>query len=208
MNKRKNDMPFYEIEQIPFSQFPMNKPKIKSYPTSQEHVVYLYGPIESAENYIEIVNILDTMSESDVMNLHISTPGGDVDSAIVIIHAIRRCQGNVIGHADGQVMSAGVPIFLSCKQYAINPFATFMIHDGSYGSHSKANEHVKSAQAFSSLLRKVFSEILIPVFNEDEINQILDGIDLYVTADDMRDRISDAFEKQLETTIEKEEETV
>lgn len=188
------------------------EPRIVRQQTSNHHIVYLYGEIGEAESIVDTINLLDSCEENDVIELHIATVGGQVDTAIALIHAMKRCRGHIVCHADSNVESAGIPIFLSGDSFFVHPFAMFMTHDGSYGMQSKVNEHLKRAMAISELLSILSHDIMYPYFTHEEIDDILDGGDVYIMADEMRGRLVEGVkiiqsESKQETDINEPEET-
>lgn len=184
-----------------------NSPKLAAIPLGILYKIYLYGPIEDPYSLVEAVDVIENAQETDRVELHIATPGGCVDAAITLIHAINRCKATVVGFADATVASAGVPIFLSCHSYVLTPYCTFMVHDGSYGSMQKTNEQFKHVISVRKLLKKLYEETLYPVFDKGEIEEILDGKDLYVDCDEMLERINTAAE-MIQKEIDSEEETI
>lgn len=161
-----------------------------------KHDVYLYDDIGGPENYIDLIQAMDSASENEIFNIRVATGGGDLEGCIAIIHAIRRTKAQVIGFADALVASAGTIIFLSCHNWVVNEFASFMFHDGSTGVVGKFNENTKMMNAINRLYRDIAEKIYKPFFTEEEITRILDGSDLYVTSDEMFERIKTAYPEE------------
>jgi ATP-dependent protease ClpP protease subunit len=162
-------------------------------PAIIKHDIYLYDDIGTAENYVELVQALNEATENDVINIKIATGGGDLDGCIAIIHAIRNSKAMVIGHADAIVASAGTIIFLACHNWVIGEFAYFMFHDGGGVMAGKFNETAKQIAAIQKLYKQIADKVYKPFFTEEEIQKIMDGADLYQTAEEMADRINAAF---------------
>lgn len=151
---------------------------------------YFYSPIGDAENYIEFVHTLDNAQEGERVHLHLCTPGGDVEGALVIIHALLRTKAHVIGYAEGGVASAGTMILLCCHEYIVMPYAHFLFHDGSiFGGGGKFNENLKMMKATSELYAKLAYSIYVPYLEETEVDQILEGIDKYMSSEEMLERM-------------------
>lgn len=175
----------------------------RSYPTSATHNFYIYGEITNLPDYVDMITILDTASEEDIINIYINSPGGDLDAAISIIHAIMRSRANIITYGDGQVASAATLIFLASDAQVVLPYSNYMFHDGSYGMLQKVNEHLKHAVATSNLLTKLASDLYTPVFDEEEIEDILEGRDRYMDSEEMVGRLT-AYYEELERQQEEE----
>lgn len=167
-------------------------------PVALKHDVYLYDTVGSSENYVDLIQSLNEASENEIFNIHISTGGGDLDGAIALIHALRTTKAITIGYADSIVASAGTIIFLACQQWVINEFSYFMFHDGSGVIAGKFNETAKQIAAIQRLYNHIADKLYRPFFSEEEIAKIMDGTDLYLTAEQMGDRIAIAFPELVE----------
>lgn len=159
---------------------------------------YFYEDIGDPVDYCELIHTLDHASEGETIALHFATDGGTMESAIVILHAIMRTKAHVIGYADGGVASAGTIIFLACHEYIVEPFAHFLFHDGTQGnSGMKFNESVKQANATSALYASLAYAVYGAFFDDVEIERILEGVDCYLTSEDMVFRIKKSIDDQM-----------
>lgn len=177
-------------------------------PTPIPHVFYLYDDIGEPSDYVDLIYHLDVAGPDDVFHLHIATGGGLLDSAIAIIHAIMRTQATVIGFADAMVASAGTLIFFACHSYCISPFSTFMLHDGSSGAIGKLTDSIKNLHATRTLISDIAHQIYEPIFSSEEIDHILEGSDLYLTADEVLERINKCYPMPAEEEEEEKPEPV
>ena len=112
-----------------------------------------------------------------------------------IIHAIAQCEGHVVGSADGLVASAGSLIFFACHQFILGEFCEVMLHDGSGGSYGKFNENLKSAEFTSKRLSHIYHTVYGRFLDEETVQGVLDGKDLYLTATDVEKLIDKAIEQ-------------
>ena len=163
-----------------------------------EYHYYIVEEVGEASDFAELFDVLQNASPEDIVFLHINTPGGSLTTTLQIIHAIKNSKVQVIASADGEVASAGSLIFFACDSFIINPHSFFMIHDGSGGVIGKSNENLKSAQATSLLLHKLYHEIYGRFFSKTEVDKILSGEDIYILADEVEYRLNKAIEKEEE----------
>jgi ATP-dependent protease ClpP protease subunit len=162
----------------------------RSFPKGARHNFYIYGPVSSDINeYVDMITIMDIAEEGDEVHLFLNTPGGDLDTTISIIHAMLRTKATVVTHADGQVASAGTILFFAGQSYVVSPYCHFMCHDGSSFTGGKLNENLKSAVASSNLIRKLYFDVYYPFFVEEEIEDILNGGDLYLDSEELLERL-------------------
>ena len=163
-----------------------------------EYHFYIHGVIECSEDYTDLLDTLYTASEEDILYMHINTAGGSLDTTVEIIHAMAQTKASIITCADGLVASAGSLLFFSGHGFEIGEFCEVMLHDGSGGDFGKVNENLKSAQFTSNRLANIYRKVYGPFFTEAEVDGILEGRDLYLTADEVGDRLSVHNEKMLE----------
>jgi ATP-dependent protease ClpP protease subunit len=91
----------------------------------------------------------------------------------------------VVTCADGLVASAGSLLFFSGHSFLVGEFCQVMLHDGSSGEWGKINENLKSAKHLSDRLRRIYHSVYGRFFSEEEVDQVLNGSDLYLTADEV-----------------------
>ena len=164
--------------------------------TGVQHHFYITGAIKEAEHYLDLIECLYSATPSDEIILHLNTPGGDLDTTIQIINGIRSCAGVVVGIADGIVASAGTVIFFSCHSLVVQPFSYFMFHDGSEAAMGKINDNLAQVTFMSKFLANLFMEVYVPFFSKAEVTKILNGKDLWLTSDEIVERITKVVEAE------------
>lgn len=170
-----------------------NKDYARVHPTGAEYHFYIHGAIEESSEYVDLLYTLHTASFEDVINIHINSCGGYLDTAVEIINAMRNSGSPVVTHAEGLVASAATLIFFSGDRLVVHPYCQFMLHDGSSGEFGKVNENLKSAQSISDRISLISHEIYKGFFTEDEIDQILNGRDYYLLAKEVEERCEAAL---------------
>ena len=172
----------------------------KDYMRAQVNVItyhfYIHGEIGDSEEYVDLLDTLYTAGDTDVIMIHLNTPGGYLNTAVEIIHAIAQCKATVITCADGQVASAGSLIFFAGHTFLIGEFCEVMLHDGSGGNIGKINENLKSAEFTAKRLSHIYHRIYGRFFSEEEVQSVLDGRDLYLTSDEVEALIEAAIETE------------
>lgn len=150
--------------------------------------VFLTSSIEAVHLYNELVHKLYSADSHENFVLFINTPGGDMGSASMICDAIRNSKAKVTARLSGSVCSAGTMIALTCDQLEIAEDTDFMIHYYSCTNSGKGSE-VKQRQAFIDKNMPItFHRVYGGFLSEDEINQVIDGTDIWLNADEVRER--------------------
>ena len=149
---------------------------------------YLTSAIEEPSLYNEICFILQEATKGDIVNIHINTPGGIVDSAFMLANAISNSKAKVIAHLSGTVASAGTIITMACDKVVVSPHLSFMIHNYSGGMHGKGHE-MKARQKFTDdHLNAAFKSFYSGFLTEDEMERVLEGTDLWMGTEEVADR--------------------
>jgi ATP-dependent protease ClpP protease subunit len=162
----------------------------RAYPAGAIHNFYIYGSVsEDINDYVDMITIMDLAEETDVINMYINTPGGSLETTISIVHAMLRSPAHIVCHADGQVASAGTLIFFAGKSFVVYPFAHAMFHDASTIIGGKVSENLKAAEATSILIKKICMELYRPYFTKKEVKSILAGGDVYLSSEELHDRV-------------------
>lgn len=152
--------------------------------------VFISDEVSAPDTYNELVYRLRTASESDVFTLHLNTPGGYIDSALMIIDAIKASKATVNAHIAGTVASAGTVITLACKDVSVAPHTAFMIHNYSSGMQGKGHE-MKAYQTFADKnLNAAFAEMYKGFLTDVEMTDIIDGKDLWLNKEEVEERLA------------------
>ena len=109
----------------------------------------------------------------------ISTNGGSVYDALGLVDMIESCRTPIHTYAYGQIMSAGLALFVAGSKRFCGKYTTFMYHEAStrmydYGSviNSRANEISRLESIFNSILinkTKLNEKILKKWYNDREV---------------------------------------
>jgi ATP-dependent protease ClpP protease subunit len=142
--------------------------------------VYLTDGIEAPSEYNQLCRILGSAYNGDVVNLHINSGGGYVDSGFMIIDAIKRSNATVVAKLSGTVASVATIISLSCDSVEIAPYVQFMIHNYSGGASGKGHEMKAQMDFTDSQLNLAFSEIYGGFLTEHEMELVIAGKDLWM----------------------------
>jgi ATP-dependent Clp protease protease subunit len=120
--------------------------------------------------------------------LNINTPGGIIDSALMVVDAIYKSKAKVVGTLTGTVASAGTIIAMGCDELIIAPHLSFMIHNYSGGMSGKGHE-MKARQKFTDEhLNDAFTYFYKGFLSEIEMTNVIDGTDLWMGTNEVINR--------------------
>ncbi len=168
--------------------------------------VHIDEPIRSAKYYRSVVQELGDLTENDEVIFRISSPGGDLNGLVALIEAIRNCDADILAVITGQAHSAASMLALSCPNVAITPSANMLVHFVSFGSGGKAWDVVSHVHHTVDYSTAIFKEIYQGFLTEEEMQNIIEGKELWLQAPEIEERLikrQEFYQKQ-----EQEEEPV
>lgn len=160
------------------------------------HDIYLTGSIESPENYHEEFEVIRSMTQNDVVRLHINTPGGYCSTAVQFMKCMKETEGTVVCIAEGECKSAGTFIFLSGHEFEVADHTEFMCHNYSGGQVGKGNEMWEKAQFERKWSRILIEDVYKDFLTQEEIDRLLDDRDIYLTPDEVIERVTKVCESR------------
>lgn len=141
---------------------------------------FLTKKIEEPEEYNELCYLLLEANCETEFNLHINSPGGVVDSAFMVVNAIKHSKARVKAILSGTVASAGTLIALACDELQVNEHVSFMIHNYSGGLTGKGHEMKARHKFTDSHLNEAFNVFYKGFLTPEEITRVIDGTDLWM----------------------------
>lgn len=153
------------------------------------HTVYLTGNIEEPYDYSKLCHMLYTANEYDEFRIVINSLGGVLDSAFMIVDAIKNTKAKTTCRLTGTVASAATIVALSCDELETSSNLSFMIHNYSAsGVHGKGHE-MKARQNFVDReLNRSFQEFYSGFLSVDEIEDVIEGKDIWLNNEEVEKR--------------------
>lgn len=174
--------------------------------------VYLGDSIDGQASYENLYKLLETADAGTVVNLHMSGYGGRVDTISRLANVISLSKAEVNTIIEGPVYSAHAVIGMFGKHIKLTPFAFFMFHcpgvyldDGriltmeeacstSKGQFDRGQDaYVKcmqNAEQQEAIFHGIMNAYINKFLTKQEIKDILDGKEVYITSKDMEKRIN------------------
>lgn len=153
------------------------------------HHFYITTVIGEPSSYLEMINVLKTSEPHDTIFIYLNTKGGNLYTAIQIISAMRQSAATVITVLEGEVLSAGTMIFLAGHKHIVNDNCSFMIHNYSHGLGGKGNEITIQVKYTDKYFKKLSNDIYGSFLTQDEIQDVLDGKDIWMESEEVKERV-------------------
>ena len=150
---------------------------------------YLCGELQAPQYYTELFYTLRTAAETDLIYLHINSPGGDFNTGLQIINNMLASEAHVVTVLEARAYSMAAFIFLSGDELIVHDNCQLMFHIYSGYFSGKGNEQQAEVIAVGKWFEKVMARICIPFLSEAEIGRILTGSDLWMDSDEISHRL-------------------
>jgi ATP-dependent protease ClpP protease subunit len=169
---------------------------------------YLTSEVEDASAYHDFVELSVLLQDDDNLNVLIDSPGGYLSGANMIITGLNSTKARTTAIVTDMAASAATIIALACDELVMTEYSHFMIHAVAFGSGGKLHE-VASHTEFTikksrDLITNVYKDFLTP----EEIQQVIDGKDIYLDEDDTMLRWEMVLEARNATIAEREAEHI
>ena len=176
-----------------------------SKPVAQLHEFYLSGPVLDAEEYIDWFDCIRNASEIDTIRIYINSPGGDLYTTLQFLRVMSDTEATIVTSVEGACMSAATMIFLHGHTHEITPHSLFMFHNYSAGTFGKGGEMYDQLQFerkwSENFMRAVYKDFLA----EDEIQSMLNNRDIWMTSDEVAQRLEKLQEARAKQAKESKE---
>jgi ATP-dependent protease ClpP protease subunit len=151
---------------------------------------FLDEDIKEARYYRPLVQHLLSASERDTVEVLLSTGGGDLGGCLQVLEALKCTSADTTAIVMGDCHSAGSIVAMYCNDVVVLDSACMLVHSASYGTGRQKSRDVKDYVEFSSAyLEGIFRDAYEGFLNEEELQEVMNGRELWLTAQDIRDRL-------------------
>lgn len=174
---------------------------------TNRYLVTLNDLVDNPSSYAELIALLNFAEEGDTIQIEINNSGGNLLTALQISNAMRACKAHVITHLNVEASSAAGIIFLSGGSYVVGKYGSILIHEGTFGLAAKPSDMRKHVEFYNSQLDRVIKDIYCEILTEEEIKQVLNGLELILDDVELMKRLNnrpkqkDEFSDMLNTDL-------
>ena len=142
--------------------------------------IYIYDEITPSD--LSNLELINNLTESDTLIIHINSTGGDVNTAITLYNAIKTCKAKTESIIEGVAMSAASYISLACETRRAYDNTIFMLHLPSCCVNGNSVDMQKTSEmldTYTSALKLAYIERA--KISEEEVIQMLEN-ETFLTA--------------------------
>lgn len=180
-------------------------PTAKGYHVHNDDKIFLYGTIESSFDFADAIEALSRCERDDTVTIYLSSPGGCVSAVDALLHSIKSAQDKgVTVHcvATGLCASAATFVLLECTSFELSDGFHALIHNGSLGDGGSYNQFRASTTFYLKYMEDRLREVYKHFLTEDELDQVMDGKDIWLSPEEWVER----YEKRNQAYLEEQSE--
>ena len=195
-----------ELTMLPMS---FNQPRrvtTRSY-MNTEYKIRIARPITEIDDFDEEITALEEAEENSFVYMQISSPGGSLETCDFICNRMDECRAPIVAEIGFLAASAASAIVLKADDWVIKDSSVMMVHAASYSPGYGRECEIRTSVTHTERINREWVERTYRGFLSDEqLDQVLDGKDLYFYADDLREMLPKYKEyRQMMHEIEQEE---
>lgn len=175
-------------------------------PLGMRYTLSFDSDVTEQHHYNYFSQVLLAANENDVVDIFFNTNGGSVQSMIQLLNLIITCRATTVGHLVGTAASAGSFLFLACQEHNVGAWTDMLCHTvkfGSYGKLHDVEDHVKHVgEQAREIARDIYKHFLTP----EEIEKVLGGYEMFIKADEIRERLATMRKLEAEELAQSESE--
>ena len=182
-------------------------PSIHAIPKQGFHyIVSITDDFDEPKYYDEVVALLSTASEEDTITFNINSNGGYVSSLAMLLTWKSMCKAYQIHVLSGNASSAASAFFLSnADEYVVSDMASMMIHEYQTSNGGSNSNVVKQATHTAKENEKFIRSCYEYFLTEAEIEDTLKGVEHYLSADEIRERLQKREEIKAQRQLQDEQ---
>lgn len=175
--------------------------------TSFKYTVPIDTDFVEPSHYRAVVQMMDNATENDLVLFKINSRGGALSGLQTLLEAIKSTEAHTVAVVVGQCASAASILLMYCDSVVVTDSANALIHHVSFWTGGKGADVLSHVQHVAKTSEKLMKEAYEGFLTEDEIKEVIGGKELYLDADEMRERF-DNREDYREAQFEDEQKSL
>ena len=162
--------------------------------TSFKYTVPIDTDFVEPSHYRAVVQMMDNATENDLVLFKINSRGGALSGLQTLLEAIKCTEAHTVAVVVGQCASAASILLMYCDSAVVTDSANALIHHVSFWTGGKGADVLSHVQHVAKTSEKLMKEAYEGFLTEDEIKEVIGGKELYLDADEMRERFANREE--------------
>lgn len=157
---------------------------------NHEYKIRIARPITEIDDFEEEIMALEEATPNDLVFVQISSPGGSLETCDFLCRRMVECQAPIVVEIGLTCASAASALMLQADDWVINDSSTVMVHACSWSPGWGKEADLRASVEYTERLNREWVERTYRGFlDDDQLSQVLAGKDLYLFADELRERL-------------------
>lgn len=157
---------------------------------SRDYVIRICREISEVDDFDDEIQVLAGAGPNDTVKLILNTPGGSLETALILCKALRACEARTSAFIGWTCASAGTAIALACDEWEIDEYSSFMVHTASYGiGHQSTPNVYASVQHSDKMISRFVENTYSGFLTAEELEIVKAGRDVYFEGEELAQRL-------------------
>lgn len=170
----------------------LNQPRrvvSRSY-VNTEYKIRIARPITEIDDFDEEIAALEEAEENSFVYMQVSSPGGSLETCDFICNRMDECRAPIIAEIGFLAASAASAIVLKADDWVVKDSSVMMVHAASYSPGYGRECEIRTSVTHTERINREWVERTYQGFlSNEQLAQVLDGKDIYLYADDLREML-------------------
>lgn len=158
--------------------------------TACNFIVHIDRGFKDASYYSKVFDMMLSASELDTVDFFISSPGGDLQGLNVLMEGIKLTDANVRAVIVGECHSAASIFAMHCHDVIVCDSASMLVHNIRTGFGGKMADLAAYTAFSEKISKKLINDAYKHFLSAAEIQEVLNGRELWLDADQIRERFT------------------
>lgn len=170
--------------------------EVESVPVAYSYRCRLNRPFEDISQFSSLIDVLEQATTEDTVLIRLASPGGSLDAIIPVLAAMDSTEASIHCHVDTSIASAATFIMLKGHMITFNRHSDAMLHNIQYGAGGHAGNVEARVNHVQKTGKHLIKEVYKDFIDDNEMQRLFDGLEIYLTADECIERLKSRAEKQ------------
>jgi ATP-dependent protease ClpP protease subunit len=157
--------------------------------TQHHYTVPIDCSFKEPAYYRGVIQMLMNSGEQDVVAFLVNSPGGQLSGLLSLREGLNMTEAHTVALLVGSVSSAASMFALHCDEVYVGENSTMLCHNVSYGTGGKGSDVLAHVKHISSTANKLLRRTYKNFLSEQEINDMIDGKEIYLESDEIVERL-------------------
>lgn len=154
------------------------------------YLYFLDMEIGKSSQYRNLISFLRTADEDDTLDMIICNDGGELFTTLNVCEEILNSPVTVRASVRGRCCSGATFFILAADQVESDDCASIMFHSASGPTFGKFHETSLELEHWKSLFPKMVDKYYKYILSPEEISQLLDGKDFWLSGEELMERVA------------------